>query len=157
MRHFPRSAGPSGVISTRWLVLVGALALGQVSEPGGLVAQEDAWLAKDKAEHFAASAIIAAGTYAFAIPLWECKQPRALLATGVSLSAGLLKEWSDSRGRGQASWKDLAWDVLGVAAGVGLLWGFDDAPAACGPPPAGGLLDASALFLPIGPFPPPIR
>lgn len=130
------------------------------------LAGQDAWFARDKAEHFVASAVIATGAYAFAIPVWDCKRPRALFGAGVALGAGLLKEWSDARGGGQASWKDLAWDVLGVASGLALMWGFDSAPGSCpsGGDPAGvGALGAPDVrtFAPTGPVapwpgPPPV-
>ncbi|MEZ4423383.1 MAG: hypothetical protein R3E98_08245 [Gemmatimonadota bacterium] len=110
------------------------------------LAGQDAWFARDKAEHFVASAVIATGAYAFAIPVWDCKRPRALFGAGVALGAGLLKEWSDARGGGQASWKDLAWDVLGVASGLAVMWGFDAAPGSC--PAEGGPAGVESFSVP---------
>ena len=97
-----------------------------------LHAQDD-WFAEDKAKHFFASAGIAAGGFAVGATLFDCKVPGALLGGGLSLSAGIVKEWMDSRGNGQASWKDMAWNLAGIAVGLGVMWKVDDSDRHCSP------------------------
>jgi putative lipoprotein len=81
---------------------------------------DDDWLGPDKALHFGASAAIASGGYAIGSiwiePIWK----RATLGAGLALTAGAAKEAWDATGRGDASWKDATWDVLGTAVGVAL-------------------------------------
>jgi putative lipoprotein len=81
---------------------------------------EDEWLGRDKGLHAAASAVIAAGAYAASTPWVEEPANRALVGASVALSAGIAKELWDATGRGDPSWKDLAWDVAGTAIGVTL-------------------------------------
>jgi putative lipoprotein len=80
----------------------------------------DSWIAKDKARHAVASALIVGGS------VWYSKyknhsRPNDSMRFGVgfTLSLGLAKELSDARKPGgMFSWKDLAADALGLAAGV---------------------------------------
>lgn len=81
---------------------------------------EDPWLGRDKALHFGASAVIAGGTYALSALWIDGRNGRAGVATGVALGAGVSKELYDLSGRGDPSFRDLAWDVIGTAFGVGL-------------------------------------
>jgi hypothetical protein len=41
------------------------------------------------------------------------------------MGAGVAKELWDLSGRGDPSWKDLAWDGVGTAAGLVTAWCFD--------------------------------
>ncbi|GBU12236.1 lipoprotein [Enterobacterales bacterium] len=80
----------------------------------------DRWTGKDKAEHFAASAIMAAAGTAYGEHQgWNDAQSRSFgLLFSIGLGAG--KELYDSREAGTGwSWKDFAWDVAGAAAGYG--------------------------------------
>ena len=73
---------------------------------------EDDWLGEDKALHFASSAAHDRG-------LRGARQARFGLS--FSLAFGVGKEFYDSRSAGSGwSWKDLAWDLAGAAAGYGL-------------------------------------
>lgn len=83
------------------------------AQPGG-----DTWLGPDKAMHFGLSAGISAGGYAVGAVFWEDYPPRLLLGAGITLSLGIAKELFDLTGAGDASWKDLAWDVIGLATGL---------------------------------------
>ena len=42
-----------------------------------------------------------------------------------SLSLGAAKELYDMHGGGQASGRDMAWNIIGTATGVGLAWVAD--------------------------------
>jgi putative lipoprotein len=98
---------------------------------------DDAWFGRDKALHFAASASIAAVGYGGAALVTEDRPTRALAGASLALGAGLLKEGWDLAGHGDASWRDLTWDVVGTATGVLFAWALDRAIARLrGPPPA---------------------
>jgi putative lipoprotein len=87
----------------------------------------DPWLGKDKAIHFALSAGIASGGYALA-GLWRPSGEAQRLVVGGSaaLAVGVAKELFDlATGLGTPSWKDLAWDAAGTAAGLAVAWAVD--------------------------------
>jgi putative lipoprotein len=78
----------------------------------------DNWTGKDKAEHFIASAALAAAGTAYANNQgWNSAQSRSFgLMFSMGLGAG--KELYDSREAGSGwSWKDFSWDIAGAAAG----------------------------------------
>ncbi|MCA9674948.1 MAG: hypothetical protein KC464_07940, partial [Myxococcales bacterium] len=87
-----------------------------VVAPG--VARADDWLGRDKALHFGASATLAVGGYAVSTIWLERHDQRAGAGAAVALSAGVAKELWDATGRGDPSWKDLTWDVVGTVVGV---------------------------------------
>lgn len=78
----------------------------------------DAWFGRDKALHFGFSAIIASGGYGVSAFFVERPLHRALIGGGLSLLAGIGKEVLDLMGFGSPSWRDLAWDVIGMTTGV---------------------------------------
>jgi uncharacterized protein YfiM (DUF2279 family) len=106
--------------------LAPALALGFVlaSRPAR-AADGDDWLGADKVQHFAASAGIAAGGYALGAALWDDRARPLVLGAGLGIAAGVGKEALDLVGPGTASWRDLAWDGMGVVLGVALAWSVD--------------------------------
>lgn len=86
---------------------------------------EDQLFGKDKAYHFGATALIASGSYAVTAALTSDRFWRLGMGTAAGLSAGVAKEAWDALGHGDPSNKDLAWDVLGTAAGVGVAYLLD--------------------------------
>ncbi|PKE28450.1 hypothetical protein CWS43_22480 [Rahnella sp. AA] len=78
----------------------------------------DQWTGKDKAEHFASSAVFAAAGTAYANNQgWNEAHSRSF---GLLFSVGLgaAKELYDSREGGSGwSWKDFSWDIAGAAVG----------------------------------------
>lgn len=81
----------------------------------------DRWTGKDKAQHFVASAALAAAGAAYGDHRdWSAAHSQGFgLLFSISLGAG--KELYDSRAAGTGwSWKDFAWDVAGAATGYGL-------------------------------------
>jgi putative lipoprotein len=85
----------------------------------------DSFWGPDKALHFGFSVGLAAGGYAASSLIWEKPWQRALAGATFSLSAGVAKELWDLSGHGDPSFKDLAWDGIGTAVGVGLAAGVD--------------------------------
>ncbi|HMF39873.1 MAG TPA: hypothetical protein VKQ32_04210 [Polyangia bacterium] len=88
--------------------------------PGAHAQQQDTdpWFGRDKALHFAASASIAVVVYAGASFQTDSRPKRAIAAASVALSAGIAKELWDLSGHGDASWRDLTWDVIGATTGT---------------------------------------
>jgi putative lipoprotein len=105
----------------------GALALGcaLVASPQLCRAEDDPWLARDKALHFSACTIIAASGYGVASVWWERPWARALAGGGLSLGVGAAKEGADALGLGDPSWRDFTWDAAGAATGVGIAYAVD--------------------------------
>ena len=88
-------------------------------------ADPDPWFGHDKVLHFGASATIAAGGYTVGVLAFDSRSTSILLGSGLALGAGAAKELYDLTGRGDPSWRDLAWDMIGTAAGIGAAWGVD--------------------------------
>jgi putative lipoprotein len=85
----------------------------------------DPWWGRDKALHFGFSAAIAGGGYAASTPFVSSYAGRAAFGGGLAVTAGVSKEVLDLAGLGDPSWRDLTWDVIGAAVGVGLSLGID--------------------------------
>jgi putative lipoprotein len=108
----------------RALALAGAvlivLAVVPVAPAGGQQAapDPDPWFGHDKALHFAASASIAVVAYGGTSLLTDDRPTRIVASASVALGAGILKELWDLSGHGDASWRDLTWDVVGTTTGV---------------------------------------
>ena len=105
----------------------GALVLGVAMLLASKVrAQEaDPWFGHDKALHFAASASLATVAYAGASLVTDDRPTRIVAAATVALAAGVIKEVWDMTGHGDASWRDLTWDVIGTTTGVLFAYGID--------------------------------
>ncbi|MEI6739190.1 MAG: hypothetical protein WCK74_02670 [Gemmatimonadaceae bacterium] len=78
----------------------------------------DRWFAPDKAAHFMASATIHVAGYAALRTGHVPKAHATRTAAAAALLVGVGKELWDATGAGDPSWRDLAWDGLGVLAGV---------------------------------------
>ncbi|WON75956.1 YfiM family lipoprotein [Serratia sp. UGAL515B_01] len=81
----------------------------------------DSWTGKDKAQHFVASAALAAvGTAYGDHQNWNEARSRSF-GLLFSIGLGAAKELYDSREGGTGwSWKDFAWDVAGAATGYSI-------------------------------------
>ena len=75
---------------------------------------------RDKALHFAVSAGIAGGGYGATALFTAEERPRLLIGGGLALLAGIGKEIADHYTGGDPSWRDLGWDVVGTATGLGV-------------------------------------
>ena len=113
----------------RWCIglLVGLTV--HISLPAALFAEErDAWLGRDKALHFGASAALAMGGYAAAAALSTENTPSSYrLGAGALLALGLGvgKEIADRYTGGHPSWRDMGWNALGTATGLATAWLID--------------------------------
>ena len=88
---------------------------------------EDPWWAEDKGMHLAVSGALGAGVYT---TLWlagdDPRPLRLVLSASLALLPGLAKEIYDSGQQGNFfSGKDMLWNTVGVAAGVGLALGME--------------------------------
>ncbi len=99
-------------------------------------AAQDSWWGADKALHFSVSVGLTGGGYALAVPLVEAPWARATLGASFSLTLGVAKELYDSTGAGDASWRDLTWDVVGTATGALFSLGVEWLIGALSEPPA---------------------
>jgi putative lipoprotein len=83
-----------------------------------LPAKDDPWLGPDKALHFTFSTAIGAAAAAVARDRGHDDCDAFGIGFGVSLSAGIGKEFYDDQIRRKGwSWRDLAWDGAGALLG----------------------------------------
>lgn len=106
----------------------------------------DPWFGPDKTLHFALSFMIASGAYGFAALATRSAPARFGVGAGVGLGAGVAKELYDLTGRGDPSWRDLAWDAIGVAAGLGVAFALDRATQSPGAPGAAHPVAAAIVW-----------
>jgi putative lipoprotein len=100
-------------------------------------ANADPWFGRDKLIHFAASGSLAVVGYAGASMLTENRPVRIGAGATLALGAGVAKELWDLGGHGDASWRDLSWDVIGAATGLLVSVGVDWAVHRMFRPPPG--------------------
>jgi putative lipoprotein len=75
--------------------------------------------------HFSSSFFLAGDSYAISAPLTKRESLRLVAAASVALSAGIAKEVYDKYSGGDASMRDLTWDILGTATGTFVSWLLD--------------------------------
>ena len=85
----------------------------------------DPWLSRDKGYHFAVSATIASGGYVAGAFLFDARGHALIFGAGLTAAAGIGKEALDATGFGDPSWKDLAWDGIGMVTGLAVAWAID--------------------------------
>jgi putative lipoprotein len=100
-------------------------------------ANADPWFGRDKLIHFAASGSLAVVGYANASMLTENRPARLGAGAALAVGAGVAKELWDLDGHGDASWRDLSWDLIGAATGLLVSFGVDWAVHRMFRPPAG--------------------
>ena len=79
-------------------------------------AKTDRWLAIDKLQHFSYSCLISLGCQYIFVNKYKKSETNSLpLSSGLSFSAGLLKELNDNRGeKGYFSIKDMVANLAGI-------------------------------------------
>ena len=112
----------SGIVAVYAAVLAGALFVGTEcrAEPS-----EDPWFGQDKLLHYGVSAGIAGSGYVAGALIFETRAHALAMGAGAAALAGVGKELADLGGYGNASFKDLAWDGLGMVTGLAVAWGID--------------------------------
>lgn len=121
-------------------MLVLAMVLASVTPPRPAQAQTadaDPWWGQDKALHFSASASLAVVGYAGTSMGTDSRPARAAGGAALAVGAGVAKELWDLDGHGDASWKDLSWDLIGAATGVLFSFAVDWSIHRLFEPPAG--------------------
>ncbi|PIE05271.1 MAG: hypothetical protein CSA75_05630 [Sorangium cellulosum] len=93
--------------------------------PCTATADDDPWFGPDKAKHFGASAILAAGGYTLGVGVFKERSSALAFGGGVALTAGVGKEVYDATGRGDPSARDFVWDIMGTASGLAMAWLVD--------------------------------
>jgi len=85
--------------------------------------EKDRWLSRDKGQHFVVSLLLTGATGTLLVRRCGYHRDQGFAGGAVlTLGAGLIKEWRDSRRlEGRFSWKDLAADLLGIILGGWLL------------------------------------
>jgi putative lipoprotein len=108
-------------------VVLAMLAFSWAGLDAGLARADDSdpWFGSDKALHFTVAAGIAGAGYGVTTALAEDRWKALAVGGGAAVAAGALKEAVDATGRGDPSWKDFTWDVLGAAVGLAIAWGID--------------------------------
>jgi uncharacterized protein YfiM (DUF2279 family) len=78
----------------------------------------DRWFSQDKFLHFYFSATIAGlGYHVYADQMKRDEGSGKVISVSLTALIGLGKEIYDQKKKNQFSWKDLAWDGLGIAVG----------------------------------------
>lgn len=85
--------------------------------PRGSANGADPWLGRDKGKHFVVSALIQSASFSVLRANGSDYRQASVAASGTTLGAGLFKEIRDRQRGGRFSWRDLAADVAGGAAG----------------------------------------
>jgi putative lipoprotein len=91
----------------------------------GRADDSDPWFGRDKFDHFVVSSAIASETYLVAAAHVKARGWALVIAGGTSLAIGAAKEAWDLTGHGDASWRDLTWDLIGTASGLLVAWTVD--------------------------------
>jgi putative lipoprotein len=86
---------------------------------------EDPWWGRDRALHFGVAASLSGGGYALSALVFSHPGERALAGAAVAGGESVAKELWDLSGHGDPSWRDLAWDGIGTAAGIGVALALD--------------------------------
>jgi 2-iminobutanoate/2-iminopropanoate deaminase len=87
------------------------------SSSRALAADPDPWFGKDKALHFAVTTGVSAGGYGASALFVEDRGLRFAIGAGSAIGLGIAKEIYDAARGGDASPRDLVWDVVGAATG----------------------------------------
>jgi putative lipoprotein len=95
-----------------------AVLAGPIGSARAQTADADPWWGRDKLIHFSASASLAIVGYAGTSMGTENRPARAAGGAALAVGAGAAKELWDLDGHGDASWRDLTWDLIGAATGV---------------------------------------
>jgi putative lipoprotein len=85
----------------------------------------DPWWGQDKRLHFGISAALAATGYAGTSLVTTRSELRTIVAVALAFSTGIAKEAYDIHTHGDASVRDLTWDLVGTTTGTVVAWLVD--------------------------------
>jgi putative lipoprotein len=125
MSAMRRALAAAGVVLVGLFVLVVPVLESRARAQQAAPAENDPWFGHDKALHFAASASLAVAGYGGASLVTDDRPTRAVVGASFALGLGIAKELWDLSGHGDASWRDLTWDVVGTATGVLVAYAID--------------------------------
>jgi putative lipoprotein len=114
-----------GARAGRDLLVAGLVGMTALAGATARAADPDPWFGRDKALHFGATALIASDGYFGTALATDDRPVRLAVGGGLALVAGVGKELWDLSGRGDASWRDLTWDVVGTATGLAVAAAID--------------------------------
>lgn len=57
--------------------------------------------------------------------MFEDRTTALAVGAGIAMGAGIAKELADLAGAGDASWRDLTWDLIGTVTGLAFAWTVD--------------------------------
>jgi putative lipoprotein len=89
---------------------------------GAAPVDPDPWFGGDKLAHFGVSAALALGGYEASSVVFRDERARLATGAGLALTLGAARELDNLGGSGTPSWRDMAWNALGMAAGLGAAW-----------------------------------
>src|ERR1043166_4167164 len=120
-----RARAAAGVVLVGLFVLVVPVLESRARAQQAAPAENDPWFGHDKALPFAASASLAVAGYGGASLVTDDRPTRAVVGASFALGLGIAKELWDLSGHGDASWRDLTWDVVGTTTGGLIAYGID--------------------------------
>jgi uncharacterized protein YfiM (DUF2279 family) len=88
-------------------------------------AEKDPWWGQDKALHLSTCFMVAGDGYAGTSLITHRESVRVAFGVGVAIAAGAAKEVYDKYSGGDASLRDLTWDVVGATTGAMVSWLID--------------------------------
>jgi putative lipoprotein len=103
------------------LTVAATLAAGDARADGA----DDSWTSTDKFIHYGVSAGIAVSGYVVGAMIFDTRAHALATGAVATTVAGVGKELADLTGYGNASFKDLAWNGLGMVTGLAVAWGID--------------------------------
>lgn len=101
------------------------VAAGSVATNARADESADPWFGRDKVIHYGVSASIAGAGYVAGALIFDTRAHALGVGAAAATLAGVGKELADLGGYGDPSWKDLAWDGLGMVTGLAVAWGLD--------------------------------
>ncbi|HZA15119.1 MAG TPA: hypothetical protein VE618_11500 [Myxococcaceae bacterium] len=102
------------------------VALALAVSAGASPANPDPWLGGDKLSHFGVSAGLALAGYGASSVVFRDDRARLATGAGLALTLGAARELDNLGGSGNPSWRDMAWNALGMAVGLGAAWLVDN-------------------------------
>jgi putative lipoprotein len=105
--------------------IVSVIAVALTLSSGAAPPDPDPWFGRDKLQHFGVSAALAVGGYGASAMVFRDERARLATGAGLALTLGAARELDNLGGTGQPSWRDMAWNAIGIAVGLSAAWLVD--------------------------------